>query len=97
MPAESGIKRCNSPVGESSSSTYTANAAKLRQRLAQSRKPRVRKYHGPPVCMAVDTEYEALPEELGAVKARIHLLTVQLKLECDGRSILIGPHAVVQR
>lgn len=87
MPAESGIKRCNSSVGESSTSTYTSKAAKLRHRFAQGKKPRIRKYDGPPVYMAVDAEWETLERELGIHRERIHLLTLQFKLECGGRSV----------
>lgn len=86
MQAESGTKRCNSSVGESSSSTYTSKAAKLRHRFARGTKPRVSKYAGPPVNMSVDTEFESLPAELCIEKPRIHLLTVQLKLECGGKT-----------
>ncbi|TXN43623.1 hypothetical protein FV233_17815 [Methylobacterium sp. WL7] len=87
MAAGLNTEKCNSPVGESSSSTYTSKATKLRQRFAPGRKPRVRKYNGPPVYMAVDTEYETLPAELGMDRPRLHLLTIQFKIQCEDRSI----------
>ena len=87
MEAESQTKRCNSTDGESSSPTYTSKAAKLRQRVARGKKPRVRKYDGPPVYMAVDAEWETLPPELGIDRPRNHLLSYQLKLQCGDQSV----------
>lgn len=87
MSADSIIGKCNSPDGESSSSTYTSGAAKLRQRFARGKKPRIQKYDGPPVYMAVDAEWETLERELGVDRERIHLLTMQFELECAGRRV----------